>query len=125
VPSSVAQFVILIRLILSHYLNFYDSVKEYTALLRDYIDGKTLEESGIPLDSKRIQEQLRVTINSFHERGISGLDISADNIIISPDRGRGTLIDFNAAVFREECKRADYFEGLKKEDYSMLKQSFS
>jgi serine/threonine protein kinase len=109
---------------ITHLEEFYDHVPGYIALLKMYVEGDTLGKLQRPYDRFRIKKSLTTTIDALHETGISSLDIHPENIIISPDGRKGTLIDFNIAVFVEECTAAS-FERHKKRDYLDLRNTFS
>ena len=108
---------------ITNLLNFYDHVPEYVAILKEYAEGDELKGLNRPFDKNGIKKRLHHTITAFHDRGIAGLDPHKENIIISPDGKQGTFNDFNIAYFREECT-ADFFESLKKRDYTSLRSAF-
>ncbi|MGM5488344.1 MAG: hypothetical protein ACQESG_05325 [Nanobdellota archaeon] len=104
----------------SHFKDWFEW-GEYVALLKEYVPGQVLRECRA-FSKYKIHQELGETINTLHEKGIAGVEPDLENIIISPEGGSGTLMDFESAYFRHLCGNP-LFEYLKQEDTQKLKES--
>jgi len=107
---------------ITHLVKDYNSFNGYAALLKEYAEGNLLSDSGKGLSTK-LQSQLENTIRHLHKSGIVYLDIGSDNIIISNDRKKATIIDLGLACLKRD-ESSYFFEIDKAGDLLDLEELF-
>lgn len=99
----------------------YENINGLYALLKEYVLGKILSDSGEVITDINFKDQLSSQINAFHGLGFADLDIRLDNVILSEKGDYVTLFDFGSASHPGLCSE-DYWQILKQKDLWNLKQ---
>ncbi|MFH1326890.1 MAG: hypothetical protein ABIH59_02060 [archaeon] len=106
-------------------IDVYYKQRKPVALLREYVDGETIAnliKTGENLRSD-LENKLKQTITLIHSKGIYFGALSEEDIIISPDRLKAHIIDFDyGGFFQRENK--EYFQKECRADYENLKEIF-
>lgn len=111
---------------ITHLVHGYGENAGYRALLKEYVEGKTLipkDENMLPqtIHDAKLQASLIKTVHDLHSLDIISLDIAGQNIVVSPDNRAAYLIDLgNANNFRFD----DNLNVLKRRDFYRLEQLF-
>ncbi len=100
-----------------YHVGRYDSI-DAAALVRDYIEGKTVEETKA-LNPAQCQS-IEAAILALHDLGIADLDIAGKNIVVDTE-GIPWLIDLGTATTKE---RSRSFNVLKYEDLLRMESMF-
>ncbi len=86
-------------------VHFYGIINSRIALLKEYAAGEDLARS--PEYKKEahslapLKKQLNDVVNALHKLGIASLDLSARNIVISPDEKSAKIVDLGNCVLQE------------------------
>lgn len=81
-------------------LDYRDGISEAFGILKEYAPGSILTEATILPGIEDILCQMDRTVEELHDRGIANLDLHEENVVLSDDGERLTLIDLDTAHFR-------------------------
>ncbi len=107
---------------ITHLVKDYGIINNTIAILKEYADGHNLQYIGAIRDGKNLKSQIRKIVYELHNLGMSFIDPSETNIIISHDRSKATLIDLGTCIFKEDS--VEKFNAWEKEDISHLSDVF-
>ncbi len=108
----------------AHLLMDYGRKGEYAAFLREFTPGMHLDDALKQGASEAWAiGQVTETLEQIHKRGVAGLGLNCEDIIVSPDFSRATIIDTGFGSLSEDYYDQRDFESLKKEDFERLDQS--
>ncbi|MFH1455738.1 MAG: hypothetical protein ABIF40_02205 [archaeon] len=84
------------------YQNTAISSLSFTAILKEYAEGESLQDLRQEDFTACLQYQVANLITEFHNRGIFDFDIKRTNFIVSPDFDKITLIDLGKYFLEKE-----------------------
>jgi serine/threonine protein kinase len=104
---------------------YRETEKHNRAILKEFYDGKTLEETEKLITNTRSQKKLEDTIYELHSLGISRLDLCrTSNIVISPDGEDACLVDLGHGKLADRISSHE-FKMYKEADLTIIRRYFS
>ena len=104
---------------ITHLIHDYGDVKGYSAILKEYFEGKDLLELGIargPFMQSAVNI-LKEALDRLHSLGFAEIDVKPDNIIISPDGRDARIIDLGIYITESEVGQEKFKQSVKAENF--------
>ena len=111
---------------ITHLIHDYGDVKGYSAILKEYFEGKNPLEISIAGEPfmQSAGNKLKETLGRLHSLGFAGLDIKPYNVIISPDGRDARIIDLGMYITAGEVE-PEQFQQRVISDNSCLQNTLS